>query len=102
MLNISGKDEMFIMEGQKINRRLTTYRDGSTPPERWGVINSISKQNTPIRKRLPLKIFQPRTGLIGLMPSYYVPVGSAFPERKEGGIFRGDMGLMSVTKRVPS
>lgn len=101
MLNISGKDEMFIMEGQKINRRLTTYRDGATPPERWGVINSISKQNTPIRKRLPLKVFQPRTGLIGLTSTYHVPVNPAFPELKKGGIFQDDMGVMSVTKRVP-
>jgi hypothetical protein len=100
MLNISGKDNMFIMEGQKINRRLTTYRDGATPPERWGVINSISKQNTPMRKRLPLKVFQPRTGLVGLSSTYYVPVDPAFPELKRGGPFQ-DRGGLSATKVVP-
>jgi hypothetical protein len=48
-LNISGKDNMYVMEGQKINRRLKTYRDGESPPARWGLITSLLEDNTPVR-----------------------------------------------------
>ena len=46
MLNISGRDVLSILEGQKINRRVKTYKDGSIPPERWGVVDSVLKHNT--------------------------------------------------------
>lgn len=73
VLNISGKDIMAIMEGQKINRRVKTYRDGSSPPERWGIINNVIKHNTPKRKSFSHKIYtsdklgvydMPRKGVI--------------------------------------
>lgn len=57
ILNISGKDVLSIMENQKINRRLKMYRDGSTPPQRWGIINNVVKHNTPKRKSFPQKVY---------------------------------------------
>jgi len=49
MLNISAKDVLCVMEGQKINRRIRTYKDGSKPPERWGVVTAITRDNSPMR-----------------------------------------------------
>jgi len=49
MLNLAGKDTLGVIEAQKINRRVKTYRDGSTPPERWGMVNQILKDNSPTR-----------------------------------------------------
>lgn len=57
MVNISGSDIMYVLQGQKINRRLTTTRKGENPPGRWGVVNSIVKQHTPIRQRFPQKVY---------------------------------------------
>ncbi len=56
MLNISGRDVLGILEGQKINRRVKTYRDGSNPPERWGVINSVIKHDTAKLEKFPVRI----------------------------------------------
>ena len=56
MLSLSGKDVLHIMEGQKINRRIKTYRDGEKPPERWGLINSITKENTAMKASFPVKL----------------------------------------------
>ena len=52
MLNLTGKDVMGILEGQKVTRRARTYSDGSGPPEMWGVITGVVKHNTPIRRKL--------------------------------------------------
>jgi len=57
MLNISGQDELSILNGQKINRRLITRRNGDTPPQRWGIVNNISKQHTPARQKFPDKVY---------------------------------------------
>ncbi len=69
MLNLSGKDDLGKLEGQKVNRRLTTYRDGDTPIQRWGVVNSVTKQNTPNRERFKSKLFSPNPqGIVGIDP----------------------------------
>jgi hypothetical protein len=57
MLNISGQDVLSILNGQKINRRLVTRRDGSIPAQRWGIVNSIAKQHTPTRQKFPDKVY---------------------------------------------
>lgn len=57
MLNLSGQDVLSILNGQKINRRLTTRRDGSIPPQRWGIVNNIIKQNTPARQKFADKVY---------------------------------------------
>ena len=57
MLNISGQDVLSILNGQKVNRRLITRRDGSIPPQRWGIVNNITKQHTPARQKFPDKIY---------------------------------------------
>ena len=56
MLNISGRDVLGVLEGQKINRRVKTYKDGDTPPERWGVISSVLKHNTSKIEKFPINI----------------------------------------------
>jgi len=57
MLNVSGQDVLSILNGQKINRRLITRRDGSIPPQRWGIVNNITKQHTPARQKFPDKVY---------------------------------------------
>lgn len=57
MLNISGQDVLSILNGQKINRRLVTNRDGDIPPQRWGIVNNITKQHTPARQKFPDKVY---------------------------------------------
>lgn len=59
MLNISGSDVLSILEGQHVNRRVKTWKDGDTPPERWGIINNIVKEHTPLSKRFPIKLYTP-------------------------------------------
>ena len=79
MLNIAGKDILYVLEGQKVNRRLKTYRDGTKSPEKWGVVNSIIKHNTPARQRFPLKVWDKKTAIVGLRYNYHVETKSAFP-----------------------
>jgi len=57
MVSLAGKDNMSVMEGQKINRRVKTYRDGDTPPERWGVVTAIEEDNTPVKTGFGFKRF---------------------------------------------
>jgi len=49
ILNLSGQDRMCIMNGQKINRRVKTYKDGDKAPERWGLVTALVSDNTPAR-----------------------------------------------------
>jgi len=57
MVSLVGKDNMSIMDGQKINRRVKTYRDGDSPPERWGLVTSIEEENTPVKTGFGVKKF---------------------------------------------
>lgn len=64
MVSLSGKDLMYKMEGQKINRRVKTYRDGTTPPERWGVVTAIEEDNTPVNVGFGHKTFTKKTTVV--------------------------------------
>jgi hypothetical protein len=57
MLNLAGKDILSRLEGQKINRRITTYKDGTNPPERIGYITNILRKNTPMRQKFETKYY---------------------------------------------
>jgi hypothetical protein len=59
MLNISGADPLSKLEGQIVNRRVKTWRDGDGPPGRWGIVNNIIKEHTPLAKRFPVKLYTP-------------------------------------------
>lgn len=59
MLNISGSDPLSKLEGQIVNRRVKTWRDGDGPPGRWGIVNNIVKEHTPLAKRFPKKLYTP-------------------------------------------
>ena len=95
MLNLTGKDTLSILEGQKINRRLVTRRDGTVPPQRWGIVSNIVKQHTPVRQRFPVKVYQPDpTVVIDWEGDYNVFTPDAFrldsnPVRKRDNIVRG-------------
>jgi len=79
MLNISGKDVMHVMEGQKVTRRLKTYRHGETPPERWGMINQITKHHTPKTQRFPDKLYTKAPVVVReLQSTYKVETAPAF------------------------
>jgi len=93
MLNISGRDVLAVLEGQKINRRLKTYRDGSSPPERWGVVSSVVKHNTPTIQKFKEKIYDKKPKVTNRKPEfplYITPdafdVNKGVPTRVFGGI----------------
>lgn len=76
MVSLSGKDLMYKMEGQKINRRVKTYRDGDKPPERWGVVTAIEEDNTPVNTGFGYKTFSKRRSVvidIGKLPVVQTP-----------------------------
>ena len=68
MLNLFGKDVLSRLEGQKINRRVTTYRDGEKPPERIGYVTSILRKNVPIRQRFETKYYQKEPNVSHVLP----------------------------------
>lgn len=70
MLNISGRDVLAVMDGQKINRRVKAYRTGEGPPERWGVINSVIKHNTSKMEKFPIHITDHRPKAVQDLPQY--------------------------------
>ncbi len=69
MLNISGRDVMADLDGQKINRRVKTYRDGSSPPERWAVVTNVIKQHTPRVQKFPERITDKKPKAVKELPN---------------------------------
>jgi len=59
MLNISGSDVLAILEGQHVNRRVKTWGEDGGPPERWGIVNNIVKEHSPMVKKFPIKMYTP-------------------------------------------
>ena len=70
ILNLSGRDVLAVLEGQKLNRRLKTYKDGSSPPDRWGVVNSIIKHNTPVIQKFKDKIYDKKPKVTSKIPAF--------------------------------
>jgi len=95
MLNLTGKDNLSILEGQKINRRLVTSRSGDDPPQRWGIVSNIVKQHTPIRQRFPVKVYQKDAVVVNDWEGEYnIFTPDAFrldsnPVRKRDNVLRG-------------
>lgn len=103
MLNLSGKDVLSILEGQKINRRLKTYRDGSSPPARWGMINNIVKRNTPAVQQFPVKMHKKEVGVRDWQGNHIVMTPEAFdlhpnPNRKQAVYVRGNLTVTALPK----
>ena len=93
VLNLSGRDVLAILEGQKLNRRLKTYKDGSSPPDRWGVVNNIVKHNTPVIQKFKDKVYDKKpkvTSKVPQFPLYKTPdafdVNKDLPTRIYAGI----------------
>lgn len=97
MLNISGEDVLSILKGQKINRRLITRRDGSIPPQRWGIVNNITKQHTPARQKFPDKVYTKKpVVIVDWKGNYRVTTPDAFrldtnPIRKRAWEIKGSL-----------
>lgn len=87
MLNVSGKDVLSVMEGQKVNRRVRAYRDGSKPPERWGMVTNLKKDNSPTRASIPAKVYDKKPqGIVNIDLPDIIDILSAYnaiPERTE-------------------
>lgn len=98
MVSLSGKDLMYKMEGQKINRRVKTYRDGDQPPERWGVVTAVEEDNTPVSTGFGYKTFAKRRSVvmdIGNLPIVNTP--KAFHEQVLLRIQPGPTGGISAS-----
>jgi hypothetical protein len=104
MLNISGQDVLSILNGQKINRRLVTRRDGSIPAQRWGIVNSISKQHTPTRQKFPDKVYSKNpVVVVDWQGTYNVTTPDAYrldtnPIRKRSWEIKGGLVAERVAK----
>jgi len=68
MLNISGRDVLSILDGQKINRRVRTYKGGGGPPQRWGAVTGVLRHNTSRLERLATKINSNTTKAVQQLP----------------------------------
>ena len=90
MLNVSGKDVLSVMEGQKVNRRVRAYRDGSKPPERWGMVTALKKDNSPTRATIPAKVYDKKPqGIVNMDFPDIIQVLAAYnalPDRAEAAI----------------
>jgi len=93
MLNLSGRDVLSILEGQNINRRLKTYRDGGSPPERWGVVTGVIKHNTPTIQKFKEKVYNEKPKVTNRKPEFplyvtpdAVDVNKLLPNKVYGGI----------------
>ena len=93
ILNLSGKDVLSVLEGQNINRRLKTYRDGSSPPERWASVTGVIKHSTPTIQKFKEKIEDKKPKVTNRKPEfplYKTPdafdVNRGIPTRVYGGI----------------
>ena len=104
MLNITGQDVLSILNGQKVNRRLVTRRDGSIPPQRWGIVNSIAKQHTPARQKFPDKVYSKNpVVVVDWQGNYNVSTPDAYrldtnPVRKRSWEVKGGL----VAERIAS
>ena len=105
-VSLAGKDSMSIMEGQKINRRIKTYRDGEEPPERWGVITALEEDNTPVESGFGLKTFsKKRTAIYDTtnLTVAYTPEAYALNKAKdEFNAAAKPIGAVTATKKEPS
>jgi hypothetical protein len=104
MLNISGQDVLSILNGQKINRRLVTRRDGSIPAQRWGIVSSIAKQHTPTRQKFPDKVYSKKSVVVvNWQGNYNVTTPDAYrldtnPIRKRAWEIKGGLVAERVAK----
>lgn len=62
MLSLSGRDKLSVLEGQNIDRRLKTWKDGEGPPERFAIVSAITKHNTAKMQKFSDKVtsFRPK------------------------------------------
>lgn len=100
LLNISGKDGLAELEGQKVNRRLTNYKDGDTPPQRWGVVNSVLKHSTPSREKFKVKVSSKEKEAIVDMKNEVImsPVSFASEKIAKAGNYQKAGGLSFIIK----
>ena len=100
-LSISGKDMLSVLEGKKISRRVSTYRDGSAPPARWGVINGITRENTLMRKRLKTTLYTADKVVVSNLDNivtYVTPSPFSEPDRNNNAEVNASLVVESIPK----
>jgi len=104
ILNMSGRDYMSTLEGQKINRRLRTYRSsGGLPAERWAVVTGITARSTPRLEKFKEKLTSPQPKAILNMPKLQLDTTpEAFRLRNDVSklLPSSTVGSLSITKIV--
>jgi len=103
ILNISGRDSMSTLEGQKINRRLKTYRSGSGPAERWAVVTGITARSTPRLEKFKEKLIDAQPKAILNMPKLQLDTTpDAFRLRNDVDkkLPSSTVGTLAITKEV--
>jgi len=103
ILNMSGRDPMSMMEGQKINRRLKTYKSGTGPAERWAVVTGITARNTPRIDKFKEKLIDAKPKAIQNMPQLQLdttPDAYALRNDVNRKLPSSTVGTLAVTKIV--
>jgi len=105
MLNLSGRDVLYVLEGQKVNRRVTTYRNGDNPPERWGAVTEVLRHNTGRLERLPIKVNSNTAKAVQNLPQNTLdqtPNLFQIKQALDGTLPKKTYGAIEITKTVES
>lgn len=76
MVNLSGRDVLSLLEGQKVTRLVDTLRDQEgNSPGRWGVITSVTRSDQSLEGRFYNRLYtSDRVAVPGKLPSEFVTV----------------------------
>lgn len=105
MLNLSGRDVLSVLEGQKINRRVTTYKSGDGPPQRWGAVTGVLRHNTSRLERLPIRINSDTTKAVQQLPQNTLdatPNLFQFKQTVDKGRDKNTLGAIEITTLAPT
>ena len=103
ILNMTGRDYLSMMEGQKVNRRLKTYKSGEGPAERWAIVTSITARSTPRLEKFKEKVIDNRPKAILNIPQLQLDVTpDAFRLRNDVNrrLPSSTVGTLAVTKEI--
>ena len=76
MVNLSGRDVLSLLEGQKVTRLVDTLRDQEgNPPGRWGVITGVTRSDQALEGRFQNRMYSSgKTAIPGKLPEEFVTV----------------------------
>lgn len=99
ILNISAKDMLSVMEGQRITRRV---KDSGLAPERWAAVTSILRRDFTQIMKVPDKLITNKP--VGVTEIPYIPmyeVAKDLASQLDRQIPMTSMGAPSVEKLIP-